>query len=38
MDNTVLRTVLLIITLAVPSFATSRIKDIGHFAGVRSNP
>ena len=29
--------VLLAILLAAPAFATSRIKDIGHFAGVRSN-
>src|SRR3989442_7616632 len=48
MDNTVLnncRTLLrhslaisLLIALAAPSFAASRIKDIGHFSGVRSNP
>src|SRR5215510_4159914 len=31
---------LLVVLLAgtIPAFATSRIKDIGHFAGVRSNP
>jgi flagellar P-ring protein precursor FlgI len=31
---------LLVVLLAgtMPAFATSRIKDIGHFAGVRSNP
>jgi flagellar P-ring protein FlgI len=29
--------VLLALLLATPTFAASRIKDIGHFAGVRSN-
>src|SRR6185503_12657977 len=40
MGRTVLKLTALIlaVALAVPSFATSRIKDIGHFAGVRSNP
>jgi len=28
----------LVILASTPSFAASRIKDIGHFAGVRSNP
>jgi flagellar P-ring protein precursor FlgI len=28
---------ILIVFMALPSFAASRIKDIGHFAGVRSN-
>src|SRR5438128_9967234 len=41
MDNTVLKrcfTILLILTtLTSTGFAASRIKDIGHFAGVRSN-
>src|SRR5437867_12279049 len=42
MDNTILKlrsgaAVCLSIALAVPSFAASRIKDIGHFSGVRSN-
>src|SRR5262245_20372260 len=45
MDNTVLTlhrirrcaAVLVLIAFAWPSFASSRIKDIGHFAGVRSN-
>jgi flagellar P-ring protein precursor FlgI len=30
--------VALLLALAANSFAASRIKDIGHFAGVRSNP
>src|SRR5262249_29527726 len=46
MDRTVLKRTLLhhlvalsaIIALASPAFASSRIKDIGHFSGVRSNP
>ena len=42
MDHTVLtrglRAAFLIIVLAAPSFGASRIKDIGHFSGVRSNP
>jgi flagellar P-ring protein precursor FlgI len=29
---------LLLLGLVTPCFAASRIKDIGHFAGVRSNP
>jgi flagellar P-ring protein precursor FlgI len=29
---------LIIIFLAAPAFAAARIKDIGHFSGVRSNP
>jgi len=42
MDNTVLKprlfTLFLIVLVAVtPVFSASRIKDIGHFAGVRSN-
>src|SRR6476469_9412899 len=39
MDRTVLKltTLILAVALAAPSFAASRIKDIGHFAGVRSN-
>jgi len=39
MGRTVLKlTVLMLVAaLAAPSFAASRIKDIGHFAGVRSN-
>src|SRR5437867_4983146 len=42
MDNTILKlrsgaAVCLSIALAVPSFAASRIKDIGHFSGVRKN-
>ena len=42
MDNTVLRVLALVLILLVPNptrvEASSRIKDIGHFAGVRSNP
>src|SRR5438876_12451655 len=42
MGNTVLKrcfTILLILTtLASTGLAASRIKDIGHFSGVRSNP
>ena len=46
MDRTVLKrmrycrlfAVCVIVGLAAPSFAASRIKDIGHFSGVRSNP
>ena len=46
MDRTVLKrmryrglfAVCIIVGLAAPSFAASRIKDIGHFSGVRSNP
>jgi flagellar basal body P-ring protein FlgI len=46
MDRTVLKHMLyrpllavcVIVGLAAPSFAAARIKDIGHFSGVRSNP
>ena len=49
MDNTVLATkmrkrlksilcILCLFAAASPAFAASRIKDIGHFSGVRSNP
>ena len=49
MDNTVLATkmpkrlksilcILCLFVAASPAFAASRIKDIGHFSGVRSNP
>jgi flagellar P-ring protein precursor FlgI len=37
MGNTVLASVLAFVLAAAPAFATSRIKDIGRFAGVRSN-
>ena len=46
MDHTVLRRlsfrrllcVCMLTALTAPSFAAARIKDIGHFSGVRSNP
>src|SRR6266480_3200271 len=43
MDNTLLRriaicAVVLFVLIDSSAFASSRIKDIGHFSGVRSNP